>query len=226
MKSKHPFILFLMFFSIFCVAQTTDTKKMTLTGFYYGKNVTIKNNFCNEGGFNLKEVRVNGIISNSEINAELVEIKLDEPGLKLTYNDALMIELYYKDNCSPRNVPLILNPGCIYCNTYSKDKNQCVIEINGIFSVDNLFIFNPEVTGKGKRSISLVKINGKEFKTDLSKEIVSFSLLLLSKVIMEAEGREDTSSGFNEDDPVKIEVFYTKNYDPTLLNPEIFSPWK
>lgn len=78
---------------------------ITLEGTYQGKNLYVQNPFSGSGiGFCVYEVRVNGRTTTDEIGASAFEI--DFRNLNLKPGDAVKVELFHKDTCSPK----VLNP--------------------------------------------------------------------------------------------------------------------
>lgn len=76
-----------------------------LEGSYYNKNLYIKNSFAGSGaGFCVYEVRINGNVSTDEINSSAFEIDL--VSYNLAHGDKVIVEIKYKDDCTPR----VMNP--------------------------------------------------------------------------------------------------------------------
>ncbi|MEI7595607.1 MAG: hypothetical protein WCK02_07665 [Bacteroidota bacterium] len=93
----------LLFFLVALFSFQVFSAEMKLKGGFYGDNIiidnpSIDNNFC------VKSVKVNGIISNSEISSNTFEIDLI--ALNLEIGATIDIIITHSDNCKPK----ILNP--------------------------------------------------------------------------------------------------------------------
>jgi hypothetical protein len=91
--------------TLFCGMLSADNGTLLIEGKYQNKNIYIQNSFSNSGvGFCAYEVRVNGERSTDEVNSSAFEIDLRNYNLK--EGDAVQIQIFHKEGCSPR----VLNP--------------------------------------------------------------------------------------------------------------------
>lgn len=216
-------------------AQKYETTTMKVEGFYTGKNLLVKNFYGGSVwkeaiGFCIIEIKTNGHISPANIAAEIVEVPLDilhKVGVKI--GDSVKVEIRYKVGCSPKIQPAILNPGALlsYQNKLNSNENRMILQ--GEFTWGSLLMINPYNTADKKYCIKDIKINGKAFETDLNKEIVSLDLTKLGQTTVFNSEEEEKSAkakgGLKEGDKIQIEIVYSKSSDPTILNPELITPW-
>lgn len=206
MNKIYYFLLLICLQTIKISSQNKSYNSIALEGEYKGKNLLVKNSFGKKGiGFCVTEVKVNGTTTKDEINAEMFQVKLDE--LKLNTGDKLRVEFIFQDSCTPIAVPMIMNLGAIRKN---KGEKELVMMIDGKFKWANLFLLNP-LLPDGTRSIKSVKVNKELITLNLKSEFTELPLI---------------GMGLRKDNPVKdkdellIEVTYTGEYDPLILNPE------
>lgn len=210
--------------------QKSATATMVVEGFYTGKNLLIKNSFTSSYGFCIEEIKTNGYISPAGIADEIVEVPLDilrKVGVKI--GDSVKIEIRYKLACSPKIKPAILNPGALLSYSNKLDKNVNRFTLEGEFVWGTLLIINPYNPSDKTYCLKEIKINGKNFETDLNKEIVSLDIKKLGQpTVFNSEAEEKAAKekgGLKEGDKIQIEFVYAKNSDPTILNPELITPW-
>ncbi len=170
------------------------TKKIVTQGEYAGKNVFIRNPFATGGqGFCISQVNVNGNIVTDEINADVFQVDLTLHSLKI--GDALKIEIFHKDCCTP----MIMNPNAI------KPKDNTMM-IEGMFLAGSLFVVNPRVADSKAYSVKEVMVNGKKILSKIDSDVFEIDFYKL---------------GIKMDEKVKVEFKYESGYDPFLMNPEI-----
>lgn len=187
-------------------AQSKINEQILIEGKYNGKNIFVRNTFGEGGvGYCVREVLVNGKTTKDKINGDLFMIDLNVLGLKI--GESTTVSVVYGQNCTPRKKPLILNPGALISNNTNSSKEDAIV-LEGGYNYQNLFIVNQMLPNGKSFGIKEIVINGKPFtgKLDLANiEIDLFPLKL------------------NFNDKVKIELKYTKGYDPTIINPEALS---
>jgi hypothetical protein len=78
---------------------------LVIEGKYQNKNVYVQNSVSSSGvGYCAYEVRVNGTVTNDEVNSSAFEIDLSQHQFK--FGEPVMIEIKHKDGCTPK----VLNP--------------------------------------------------------------------------------------------------------------------
>lgn len=161
MKTKTTLVTFLVLLMVSGVnAQKSETTR--IEGKYTGKNLLVKNYFGTGGvGYCVNEVRVNGKTTQDKINADLFQVSLTSCGLKI--GDPVKVELICKQGCTPKNHPMVMNPGAI-------ENNGLVYE--GKFKWQNIFISNAN-------GVKEVSVNGKHINTDTKNGILEIDLLSL-----------------------------------------------
>jgi len=204
---KKLILLFLFSITLNSNAQETELLKITLEGFYSGKNLMIKNPWCmgkGEIGWSINGIKVNGNYTTAEINNEIFELPLDEH--KLVLGAPVKLEIWHKKPCSFMNKPMIMNPGALLTseNMLNKTENRIVIE--GSYFQNNLLVVN------SNNCIKEVKVNGKVVPTNLTKDIAEINLFSLGAI--------DEKPGFKPGDKITIELICNKNGEPLILNPE------
>lgn len=96
---KKLFLLFILFPFL------AEAGVIIIEGKYQNKNIYIQNSISSSGvGYCAYEVRVNGQVSNDEVNSSAFEIDLSQYQLK--FGDNVTVEVKHKDGC----VPKVLNP--------------------------------------------------------------------------------------------------------------------
>lgn len=104
-KNTMKTFLSALFITLFCGFASADNGTLLIEGKYQNKNIYIQNSFSSSGvGFCAYEVRVNGERSTDEVNSSAFEIDLRNYNLK--EGDAVEIQIFHKEGCSPR----VLNP--------------------------------------------------------------------------------------------------------------------
>ena len=93
-----------LLFLILMISTFSFSNEMELEGVYKGKNLYIQNPFSDKGGFCIQQIKVNGKITDDEIESSAFEIDFKKMNLK--YGDALNIIITHKDACKPQ----IVNP--------------------------------------------------------------------------------------------------------------------
>lgn len=95
----------LLAFAFICLFTHSFAGIIVLEGKYQNKNIYIQNSTSSSGvGFCAYEVKVNGNVTTDEINSSAFEIDLSIQQLK--FGDNVLIEIKYKDGCTPK----VLNP--------------------------------------------------------------------------------------------------------------------
>lgn len=88
-----------------CSLAAAGSNVIFLEGRYQNKNLYVQNGLGGSGvGFCAFEVKVNGHVTTDEVNSTAFEIDLS--AYKLTMGEKVTIEIYHKDDCSPK----VLNP--------------------------------------------------------------------------------------------------------------------
>lgn len=204
---KH--FIFVVFFlmALTHVAQNTELELITVNGFYSGKNLLIKNQFCSgkdEIGFLINTIKVNGNYTTAEINSEHFEIPLDEH--KLIIGEPVKLEIWHKKACTPINKPFLMNPGALLSAENMVNKTENHIILNGTFAYATILIIN------SNNCIKEVKLNGKAFETNTNKDFVEINLAPLGAI--------GDKPGYMPGDKISIELICNKNGQPIILNPE------
>ena len=200
-------ILLLLLLSIALNSNAQDLELITLNGFYSGANLLIKNHFCSgkdEIGFSVNDIKVNGEYTTAEINSELFELPLDE--FKLVIGAPIKLEIRHKKNCKPMSKPLLMNPGALLTAENIANKTENHIVLNGSYGYVTLLIVN------SNNCIKEVKLNGKPYVTNTTKDFVEINLAVLGAI--------GDKPGYMPGDKITIELICNKNGQPIILNPE------
>lgn len=205
----------------------TQVNTLQINGKYMGKNLFLKNTFTSDYGYCAFDVKINGLKSTAEVNSDIVEVFLDQKDLGLKRGDSVAVTIQYRLDCSPKKAPSIMNPGCLlsYSNTKNKLQNSFIIE--GEFTAGSLLVFNPYNNKTNSYCLKKVIIDNKPFKVDLNHEIVSIDLYKMNNFGTYETPEELVKAlekGTKEGDKIKIEFIYSKDNDPTIINPELIAP--
>lgn len=227
MSKLYPYIPVLFLFLTAAIqAQTKDDHAvMVLEGHYTGNNIFIKNTFLTKKGYGfcVKEVKVNGDISTAEVNAELIEIPLDEHKLKT--GDHVKMEIVHEKTCDYKTLPGIMNPGALLSpENYGNFKENHLI-LNGKFYFSNLFVTNPSVAEGNGSCIKKVLVNGKEIEVQTDRPVFKIDLMKIALKDVKIDNETALKTNLKEGESIKIEIIYAKGCDPMILNPEAIVPF-
>ncbi len=114
----------LVSFLVFIPSLACFSGAIVLEGKYMNKNLYVQNGTTGTGvGFCISEVRVNGNLTNDEINSSAFEVDLAQHQLR--YGQDLTIEIRYKDDgCAPK----ILNPDAVRPKATYQQNNIYITE--------------------------------------------------------------------------------------------------